>query len=198
MTKPVALLDVDGVFADFTSCYVRTIARVLGEHRVANRGPVDRWEVREWAELTLEERRLVDDIVVGTRGWCRSIEPLPGAVEAAARLREEAECVVVTSAWDGPYWHKERLDWIAEHMGIDRKRVFFAHEKYRVNGDLLLDDKPQNVVDWARAASWRRWGEPLLWHTSGNAAFSDPPAITRVRTWEEVFAAVARAGGRGQ
>lgn len=198
MTKPVALLDVDGVFADFSGKYVETIAALFGRSRIEGRGPVDRWEIHHWAELTREEQRVVDELVSSCEGWCRSIQPLPGAVEAMARLREEAECIVVTAAWSGPFWHKERLDWIAEHMGVDHKHVIFAHRKDRIDGDLILDDKPQNVIDWARAAAWRRRGGlfpdamPLLWHTPYNASVKTPPEIGRVFRWEDVFSAIER------
>lgn len=169
------LTDVDEVLCNFQKPALEAMARLgknIGED-------YDQWDI--FLCLTPEEKaKVFADIE--TPGFCRSLEPLPGAVEAIREIQTFADVYAVTSPFHSPTWVHERDAWLKEHFGLEKKNIVYTSAKYLVGGDVLLDDRPENVTKWRE---FNPEGVGLLWHLpqTRNHMYPGP----RVYSWEEVL-----------
>jgi 5'(3')-deoxyribonucleotidase len=125
---------------------------------------------------------------LGEPGWCRAIPPYPGAHEAVRRLQEVADVYLVTSPLpSGPTWSSERDAWALEHFGIPRRRIIHTSAKHMVAVAMLIDDRPQNLAEWAVEHP----GCPVLWKQPYNLtheiAGSIAWRILHTDQWDEVL-----------
>ena len=56
------------------------------------------------------------------------------------------EVLVVTAPFDTDYWAREREVWLRRNLGFKRSEVMSVSRKERVHGDVLVDDKVDNLV----------------------------------------------------
>ena len=94
-----------------------------------------------------------------------------------------ADVHAITSPfYDSPTWVHERTCWVERHFGLGHDDITHTRAKGGVYGDILLDDKPQNVAVWKAS---HPGGLALQWHLPNTAGL--PDAGLRVHTWEEVL-----------
>lgn len=100
----------------------------------------------------------------------RSAAPMPGA-QAFAKLIEQHTVHIVTYVpHDCPSGFGSKLNWLADYFpAFDRDRVIFTKEKWKVNGDLLIEDNAQACADWLAA------------HPEGQVALMDAPYNREVK-----------------
>lgn len=140
------LLDVDGVAAEWTPAVAAVIKRVAGIE-------MDQTKWFRATDLPAESRGKVMSIISG-EGFCRTLQPLRGAVEGVAELRRLGhEVRFVTSLWGSKTWAYDRNIWLREHgFAPDAPRgVTYSRDKYEVFGNVFVDDKPSNVQAWQNA-----------------------------------------------
>ncbi len=151
------LLDVDGVLADFIGRVCATIYNLSGLERTPEQ--VTEFDFCRSLALPADVARLVKRHISEEPGWWSSLEPLPGAVEGVARLREVADVYIVTSPWNScRTWLHEREAWLATHFGIPHSRVIACSAKHLVAGDMLVDDKTETCAAWEheQAHMWQK------------------------------------------
>lgn len=186
--KPVFLLDVDEVLADFSGPAALVISEVLGRPWTLAEAPGDDWDM--FSVLSAEEYRAVSDII-DAPGWCSEIQPLPGAHELVERLRELCEVHIITGhRIYSRQWVFERSGWLERHFGFDPEGIVHTHSKHLVGGDFLLDDRPDFVTRWQER---HPQGDAMLWSTPHNErlrgfdelrVYSRDEVIERVRRFE--------------
>ena len=74
------------------------------------------------------------------------MDPMPGALEAFAWLRENFEVYILSTApWRNPKaWMSKRL-WVSKYLGKSaNKRLILSHNKHLCSGDFLIDDRTAN------------------------------------------------------
>lgn len=144
----IVLVDVDGVCADF----IAPILEVVNAQRIevvngAGLVLVEREHVTSWGleHIPGFTPELYD--LMNSRGFARSLHVIDGAQEAIAHIRERGHRVVfcTTPNRDSPTWAYERAEWLAEHFGADYRDIVQCHDKSLVVGDVLVDDKPDNL-----------------------------------------------------
>lgn len=152
----IVLLDCDGVLADFVEGLCSELAS-----RGFQRRPE---EILHWdlsLSLELEELRAAHDIM-STPGFCHSLSWYRGAREFVSRL--PAEVHVLTAPFrNGATWMHERMSWLAGSVAADRVHFVAGKYKHLVRGNVLVEDHPQNAVEWLDA------------HPSGVAVLIDRP-----------------------
>lgn len=150
MKKPIVLLDVDEVLADFVGRVLELVRRITG--RNVTREEITCWDIAVALKLTPEEAaekaRLIKE-----PGFCAGLEPLPGAIDGVREIREYADVRAVTSPFKSKTWASEREEWLCEHFGFRREQIVQTPGKDIVFGDVLIDDKLETCQNWQ--ARWR-------------------------------------------
>lgn len=186
--RVVLLMDVDGVVADFVGGTFRLLRRMGGPDLT---GIDHGWQILDSIH-PMFHRQVID-------GWCRQgfcleLPEYPGAADAVRRLAEVVDLVFVTSVeFKSLYWVYERASWLAERFdefgllvcggmgeGNAKRRV---KRKALVDGDVLVDDKVENVVEWAEA---HPEGWAFLWARSYNDVDGLPCNVIRTNDWKRV------------
>lgn len=161
------LLDADGVFVNFVKGYLDIIERVTGKRFTEDQ--ITEFDIGKALGLSEADMRDVYNSI--QTGFCKRLEPLPGAIEAIQRIMLNHNVYVVTSPWTGvDTWDSERRTWIKVHLGLDKSRVLSGSAKHLVRGDFFIDDKAENCVDWqdanpnGTAVMWRSpWNQNHPW-----------------------------------
>ncbi len=123
--KPVVVLDVDGVLADF-------LKPTLDVPAVK---PFKKELYALWAR----------------KGLAASLPMLPGTQEAVALLRQYADIRFATSPMGAnKTWIAERNRWLGKNYGARVVDVTHTGKKSDVVGDFFVDDKPDNVLEYMK------------------------------------------------
>jgi 5'(3')-deoxyribonucleotidase len=181
MRKPDFLIDVDGVLADFLKKFLDHANKVTGMS-------VKPDEIKQWEILSAFPKDRHAEILVeaGRPGFCHELEPIPGSVNGIKNLREVGNVYALTSPWSSVTWVHERNQWLESFYGINRRDIMHvpSEHKFRIRGDLLLDDKLETVVQWAET---NPRGRGLLWDATYNRTSPGQEAwYTRVYNWDAV------------
>jgi 5'(3')-deoxyribonucleotidase len=185
VTRPVVLLDVDGVLGNFIEANLRTL-RSLGVERCHD--DVTTYDLEHCLRLDDTTRALME-FRWGLPGFCASIPPYPGAQDAVDRLRTVADVYALTAPMFTATWQHERTEWLVEHFGFRRKDVISTHAKHLVRGDVFVDDKPSHVEAWQAA---HPGGVGILWGRPYNVGAVG--GVRRETEWGAVVGLLTEAG----
>ena len=177
---PDILTDADGVLCDFLGPTLVIANRVSGMSLTAE-------DIRTWDVLPYYPERFHPEILaaIGAEGFVTDQPAIPGAQEALEELRVLGNVWCVTSPWTSRTWAWERTGWLNTHMRFTSKEVLHVSAKHLVDGDVLIDDKFSNLVDWKAK---RPQGTAILIDASYNANEAPSPDILRAHDWQEVIA----------
>ncbi|TYR81232.1 5'(3')-deoxyribonucleotidase [Priestia megaterium] len=134
------LIDMDSVICDLMTEW----------HSRYNRDYNDQLSVDKlkcWASEKYVKQECGDKIYdyLDEPGLFLQLEPLPHAIEVLKRLQQKYEILIVTSSRTYAYTEKEQ--WVEKHLPfIGKRNLIFTHRKDKVNGDLLFDDAPHNLI----------------------------------------------------
>lgn len=143
---PEVLLDMDGVAVNFIEGCRPAAERMLG--RSFHHDDIDQWLIEKALGLNEEQtKELYRDVM--SEGWCRALPAYDQAKESIAKIREFATVIPLTAHFhDSKTWAWERDEWILEHLGIPKVDVIHTHRKFQVDGEVLVDDKPEHLERW--------------------------------------------------
>jgi 5'(3')-deoxyribonucleotidase len=205
----VTLIDCDGVLADFTSMFQDIVKEKFGIAARASDGK--NWDHFDYPEVR-DIKEEVWKYLLSTPGLIRGLKKFPYTDELLSRLRAIGKVICVTSVvsledsqWEeiheeankeydipklfiphGGYYPSERVSWLRTEAGFSRTETMLVYEKYRVEGDIFIDDKPSNVVQWAD-----RWfkhgGVPVLWSTPDRRFPIEDTRIFQTSSVDELF-----------
>ena len=183
MPRPIILLDVDGVVADFEGavrCTVAEVGYVLP--------PTTEWNFT--ANLPAD---VFDHFHARASqlGWCSAIQPFPGAERFVAELRTLGDVVAVTAPLGCcPTWESERRQWLRSKLNV--VDVVSTARKDLVYGNVLIEDKVENLRTW-----YDRWQRDaygiLVQHTYNRHA--DWPTCVPACDFDALLEAVRRSVG---
>jgi 5'(3')-deoxyribonucleotidase len=185
--KPTCLIDVDGVLANFVGAALKILKEKSGIH--VEHDQITVWDLYSCLPEKAQQYVPYIEWLLKARGGCLSMSPYEGAQEGFKKLEEIAEVVIVTSPYPGSEtWHSERERWLEKHFGVAGHRVIHTHQKQRVSGDFLIDDKTSHITKWADA---HPNGQALLWNMRYNEQDDLAPAnASRVMGWDQLLARV--------
>lgn len=78
------------------------------------------------------------------------MEPLEGAIEAIKKLNDKYDLYILSTApWENPNAWKHKREWVEKYFGEGEKNIFYkkvilSHHKNLNEGDILIDDRPNN------------------------------------------------------
>lgn len=179
MTRPVILLDVDGVICDFINPCLAIINELTGKQHVvtAHTG----WNIFEALGVPAQIVSATYDIMKQP-GWCLGLPVLEGAIEGVRLLREHCDIHPCTSPMDGPTWVHERTAWLWDLFKFPSRDVIHTQAKHRCVGNALIDDKTDAVETWSRH---HPTAVGIRWNTTANAG--TPYAGVKTCDWTEVL-----------
>jgi 5'(3')-deoxyribonucleotidase len=177
--RPTIAVDLDDVCADRLSV-IADMLRSEGHH-VLGRHPGD-WDLRTWGVRSKAQYdRLHYAAFVENPGY-RSMPPLPGALDALRRMREDGYQIRIVT---GRLWTSQVVlpalrdtgHWLAEH-NVPVDDVAFVSDKTAIDADLYIEDAPHFVTALQRAErTVIVMDTPYNRHLPGR----------RAGTWEEIL-----------
>ena len=119
ITKPIVLIDMDGVLCDFDK-----------------------------RKAELESQGVKGQSIFKHPDAYRDLEPIDGAIDAWHALQEKYETYILsTPPWSNPDAWSEKRKWVEQHFGKSaNKKLILCHHKGLVKGDFLIDDRIANGV----------------------------------------------------
>lgn len=165
--RPIALIDVDGVLADFVGGYLGLLADVLGI--AATREQITAFDIGASIGLTKAQSAEMKRAIGSCAGLARSLAVYPDAVFGMREIEKAADVYIVTSPWNSnPTWTHDREHWLRANFDIPHSRVIHTSAKHLVRGDFLIDDKTEVLPKWMAYGGDRRRGVAVQWETPHN------------------------------
>lgn len=146
--RPVVLVDIDGVLADFVSVYLGIVEYQLG--KVFRPADVTVWDVGNALGLDEDEKAVVHEELFSP-GVAFFMKPYEGAVQFVEDLKNHGldPWLLTSPLKESPTWCSDRRRWVDRHFGRDMgRKLIFADRKELVAGRFFIDDKPSNLVAW--------------------------------------------------
>ena len=158
MTKhcKTVLVDCDGVVADFLSA---TIDHIKNKHGIViNYNDVTDWNVFDSLKISGLRHSLKH--AVENDNFCMNIKPYEDMVSYVKSISAHHNVYIVTAPFFAKNWMDQRVEWIKKHLNIDMNKIIFAEHKSIIQGDIIIDDKLDNVLDWK---TFNKNGDAILW-----------------------------------
>lgn len=157
MPKPVLLLDMDGVIADFHG----TLLEVYNAKHNASI-TLEQCTNFEFSVCLGKEIHASMESIYNAPGFFASIRETPHASVVVPKLLELAEvevCSAPTKIKDPNTGEKrlnascafEKINWIHERFPVLSKDITLAINKFRYRADILVDDALHNQAKWCKA-----------------------------------------------
>lgn len=128
-------IDLDGVVADFDGGWTLRYAAEFGvDPRVSQPG----WD-RLHQQTHFADMAAFWDWAYECRLF-RHLEPIPGALDALAKLAGDGHQIVIISS-KPDRMIPDTLHWISEHQ-LPTREIHFREDKHQVHCDAYLDDSP--------------------------------------------------------
>lgn len=117
--KPIVLIDMDGVLADFDK----------------RRSELESKGIK--GEFLFKHPDAYDDL-----------DPIEGAIDAWNKLQDKYETYILsTPPWSNPKGWSDKRIWVEKYLGrTAKKKLILGHHKGLVKGDYLIDDRIANGV----------------------------------------------------
>lgn len=139
------------ILIDMDSIVVNLIDPWYAAHNAATGDDLTIEKVLTWdTHLYTKHGHAVYD-VLNKRHFFRDLEPLPGAIEAVKELSSCGHEIFMVTAASYPVNFVDKVMWHAAHLPfLSKKNLVFAHEKYIIPADAIIDDGPHNATAYAK------------------------------------------------
>lgn len=149
--KKGAIIDVDGVTADFIKGLESAIDRKFSEEELGH------WDLIK--RLPKDTKDEVYELLTEPDFW-RRLPVIDGAQEGVKYIEGLGYQIIwVTSPWTScESWESARHDWLNKHFDLDKRGHEYhpTSDKERIDGEFIIDDKPENVKKWMDAHPSKR------------------------------------------
>jgi 5'-nucleotidase len=118
-----------------------------------------------------------------SRGFFYGLKPIQGSIEAIEEIRKIVKDVAICTApfTESRYSAQEKWEWVRDNLGTEwLKRLIITKDKTRVDGDILIDDKPK--ISGVRTPSW----EHVIYSQPWNGDINHARRLTW-ENWREVL-----------
>jgi len=145
------LIDIDGVTVDFVSKILERLNKQFGTE--IKHEHITEWDFfsnKSTFELLTEEQKKFTRDLMCEEGFAGNVELMPHVKETLeALVKNGCEVVWLTAPWNSSKtWVEDRTKHIHETLGHISKNIIFEHNKEEIEGDLLIDDRPENLLKW--------------------------------------------------
>lgn len=163
-------VDIDDVIIDLAPVWLGEYNRLSGESLTP--GVMTQWN---WTPLVKDAELLYS--LLDTPIWQHAM-PVRGAGMAIYRLLRAGHDIVYVTA----QYNKSKVDWMIRHGYITEekdRRFVVASDKSLISADMLIDDKPENVIRYPKGGIIfaRPWNDIGLW----------PVTVERIDGWPRIL-----------
>ena len=162
----IILIDMDDVLADFDGEFYRKWSEVHPDIYITSPNE------RKCFYLMEESPKEYEDMIRGiytAPGFIKSLPEIPGSINALKDIESRGHKIFICTAPLNVYQNcvLEKYEWIEEHIGFEwTKKLILTKDKTLVQGDVLIDDKPE--VTGAAKPVWEHivFDKPYNRHTN--------------------------------
>ena len=172
MNKKIILVDMDGVLADFEGRFLEKWRRKFLNH----------------PHVSLEEdypdglKKEVESIF-SAPGFFENLNIISGGKESLAKMQALGHKVFICTSPISKYENcvLEKYHWISKNLGYEwTKKMIVTKDKTLVFGDILIDDKPEQIG--LKTPAWKH----VLFDAPYNKHIKTKLRITW-KTWEKIL-----------
>lgn len=137
------LIDMDSVICDLMSEWHRRYNKDYNDNLTVDR--LQCWNSEKYVKPECG-MKIYD--YLKEPGLFSNLKPISHAIEVLKRLHNDYEILIVTSSVSSAFAEKEL--WVEKYLPfIGKHNIIFTHRKSMVVGDLLFDDAPHNLMEFA-------------------------------------------------
>lgn len=165
--KPIIFIDQDDVLAKHNEKVVKEMNRIHGTHFTMA-------DITEWDLISILGEECKD--IMFKPEFFETLEPMEYAIENLRVLNESNLFDIYIASAAHPSACHFKYKWFKEHMPfLEKKQLIFISHKFLLNGDLLFDDAPHNIVAF-------KSGEVVIFDKPYNRYLTN---FDRVKNWNE-------------
>lgn len=167
--KKHILVDMDGVLADIYPHFIAMEYRETGIQL----------DISKLDGILEEEAFPSFNKVVNTPGFFRTVPVIPDSIDGLRYLNDKYEVTIVSSATEFPNSLIDKHAWLSEHFPfISWKQIIFCGNKQHIQGDIMIDDHPKNLLYFN--------GKKILFTEPHNTLINNKDFI-RVHNWKDIM-----------
>tara|TARA_Y100000310_G_scaffold330212_1_gene401488 strand:- start:1026 stop:1610 length:585 start_codon:yes stop_codon:yes gene_type:complete len=157
--KPIILIDVDGVLADFLTPTLNLINGII-EHPVTEKD-ITQWDIFKSIKSEKHDIEKICFEEYSKDGFALSLKPYSNCIDSINHINNIANLYFVTvPVVSSKTWCHDRVAWLKKYFNINDEQVIFTHKKSLVRGNMLIDDRIEYVKSWSKA---HQNGTAILW-----------------------------------
>lgn len=91
--------------------------------------------------------------VMESEHFFANLPAIPGAIPFLRKIMDMGVHVVILTQApaEADFAVRDKKRWLRKHIpDFNMRRIIFAHEKYRVDADVLFDDSPVHLIAWKK------------------------------------------------
>ncbi len=141
------LIDMDEITVDLINEWLRAYNQEWSDN--VKRADITDWDFHKFVKPACGKK--VYDILKRP-GFFDYLPPHAGAVDAITELVEHGHDVRFATAPPSSDAARGKIEWVMrefKHLDFGISHVLQLHDKSWLNADVLIDDKPQTIKEWA-------------------------------------------------
>lgn len=146
MSDLTVLVDLDSICADLLTPWIEAYNTEFGGNMTI--ADVTTFRITDLFRKDVQKQAYE---IIERVGFFRDLPPIAGAINTVAAMKALGHKVLFCSSPATPWCAQEKYAWIDEHYGpygFSDRDVILASQKWYVQGDILIDDRPSTAVKY--------------------------------------------------
>lgn len=136
------LVDIDDTLNELQSHFIDTVIEMGYDYDLDK---CDDYEIQNGIQIDEKDKRAVMAKIFNTPSFWRTIPLIEKAYEGLYYLNTSFDTWIATSPWSEEN-KKDKLYWVSKKLPFfDVNKVIFSHKKWELDGDIIIEDKPQTI-----------------------------------------------------
>jgi len=184
------LIDVDSVVADLVGETLVWLNRKFPNKPLKYEDITDFYflDTDKFNIINKEQADYIKKLWSG-RYWAYHLPVMDGAVQGVEELKKLGDIYFVTSPWAPSHtWAYDRTTWINRFFKVPADNVIFTGHKGLIRGDVLIDDCPKYIKQWAEEGN----PEKVIIYDQPWNRKKDLETFKRAHNWKEIVKCIKK------